>query len=50
MAARGQLQIFLWAQKNPSRFANAWSQIKQMCNFHPLEVVVRGRETQLHVG
>ena len=33
-----------------SRFANVWSQIKiTMSNFHPLEVVGRGSETQLPV-
>ena len=31
-----------------SRFANVCSQIK--LNFHPLEVVGRGSETQLQVG
>ena len=29
-------------------FANTL--IKQMCSFHPLEVVGRGSETQLQVG
>ena len=33
-----------------SRFANVWSQLKQMSNFHPLEVVGRGSGTQLEVG
>ena len=34
-----------------SRFANVWSQIKQIKNnFHPLDVVGRGSETQLQVG
>ena len=35
-----------------SRFANFKSQVKQinMGNFHPLEVVGRGSETQLQAG
>ena len=33
-----------------STFANVWSQIKQMCNFHALEVVGRGSETHFQVG
>ena len=34
-----------------SRFANVWSQIKQiMCNFQPLEAGGRGSEIQLQVG
>ena len=33
-----------------ARFANDWLQIKHMSNFHPLEVVGRGSETQLQVG
>ena len=32
-------------------FANLWFQITQInSNFHQLEVVGRGSETQLHVG
>ena len=30
-----------------SRFANVWSQIKQILFFHPLKVVDRGSETQV---
>ena len=33
-----------------SRFTNARSQIEHVSNFHPLEVVGRGSETQLQVG
>ena len=33
-----------------SRVTNVRSQIKQISNFHPLEVVGRGGETQLQVG
>ena len=33
-----------------SRFANFWFQNDNMSIFHPLEVVGRGRETQLQVG
>ena len=35
-----------------SIFANVWSQINKinMSNFHPLEVVCRGSETQVQVG
>ena len=34
-----------------SRFANVWCQMDtNMSNFHPLEVVCRGSETQLQVG
>ena len=33
-----------------SKFENVWSQIKQMCHFHPLEVVSRYRDPQLQVG
>ena len=37
-----------------TRFANVWSQIKQIFmsrpNFHPLEVVARSSETRLQVG
>ena len=32
------------------RFEHIWSRSKQMSNFHPLEVVGRGSETQLQVG
>ena len=33
-----------------SRFENVWYEIKQLINFHPLEVVDRGSETQLQVS
>ena len=34
-----------------NKFENVWSQIKKnVINFHPLEVVGRGSETQLQVG
>ena len=35
-----------------SRLTNVWSQIKQLqvSNFHPLEIVGRGSETQFQVG
>ena len=33
-----------------SRFENVWFEIKQLSNFHPLEVVDRGSEPQLQVG
>ena len=34
-----------------ARFLNGWSQIKHIrTNYHPLEVVGHGSETQLQVG
>ena len=43
------LVFILFSLSLTSRFANVCYQIKES-NFHPLEVVNRGSETQLQVG